>query len=457
MRKSVASLALLAATAAATSQLAFMSSASADGEQPVTIVRDPAVFSAMDSQGVATGLNGLTLFSKTNGDDTSDPTGTLATVTGPATPPRGVGSLRLSTGSNGNSGIALFDQSYLNYDLSPVIGFPISFNPRALIDKGQYYATATDTGAQIQLTVNRPGEAAPFQLDADFTPGTGWQAFDIQTMMFYKDADGPASTEHTLTDWYQTGDSIFAVLMGWNYNKTNDNPNKSLYLDDLSYGFNIGFSQGVTSPHPVNEYDFEPASSAPSVTASAAKTIVAGATTTVTATVTSSSTPVPTSHLDLLAKPAGAADFSKVASADTDASGVASITVSPIVNTLYKWVDHGTDQRTEHDGVASSLTGVAVKTAISGKPSKSSIKRGGSVSFYGDTFPSKAGTAVTLYQAKTGKDKVLDTAKTGKYGAFALHATFASVGKYKLYVYVAKTATNASNSTATYNLSVAKK
>lgn len=445
MRRSTGFVAVLAATAGT---MLTAVSAQAAGT-PVTIVRDANVFNTLDSNGVPVGLNGLTFHNHVSASDPNPATGSVATIDGPATPPMGTGSLRISTGSNGDTGSALFDQSYLNYDLSPIIAFPIAYNVGALVLKGSYNLPDADTGAEISITLWQNG--SPSVYDSPLATGTGWQTFDVQTAQFTK--EGGDATQHPITGWFNPGDSLFAVYLGYPDNSTNANPNKTLNVDDLTYGFNIGFSNGVSSPHPVTEYDFETNSSAPSVV-TAGKTIVARQSTVLSATVKQGATAVPAAHLDLMAKPFGASSFSKVTSVNTNSSGIASAPVAPVRNTSYKWIYKGTDSSPEIPGVASNTVSVNVRDLITKKLSATTIAHGKTLTVTGTTYPAKPGTTVTLFRAVTGPDKALASAKVASNGTYKITKTFASAGRYNLYVFIPAVSGNLSNATAATRLTV---
>ena len=323
---------------------------------PVTIVRSTSPLTT------AATLDGLTFYNNTSSDDPNPATGKVAIVAPPVAPPLGEGALRLGTGSNGNTGVALFDQSYLNYyfnsDFSVVIPFPVTYQPAALFLSFSYLETASSLPMVVTITLWHG--SGPESFTADLPTGADWQTFDINTADLLQ-VGGDGTTTHTLKDWAVPGDSLFSVFVGTDYDDTlsNPNPNKVAYIDDLTYGF--GVTQGLTSIHPVTTFDFETKSTAPSQTVTLSKSSISrGSSVTIGVTVKNGGTAVAGAHMHLWAKPSGASNFKKIASATTNSSGHAASKQSPRTTTAYRWRYMGTNTNPEIPGVDSAAKTVHV-------------------------------------------------------------------------------------------------
>jgi hypothetical protein len=399
--------------------------ASADDLATITVVRSTTPLTTADT------LNGLTFYHQVGMTDVNPETGSVAVVDGPGTPPLGTGSLQLSTGSNGDTGVALFDQSYLNYyfdtDFDPVIPFPVVYNPAALFLKFGYHDTATDLPVKVMITLWRG--ASPINFEKALPTGAAWQTFDIATDELLE-VGGDGTTTKTLADWAQPGDSLFSVFVGADYNATNDNPNKSFNVDDLTYGF--GVSLGLPSPHPPARFDFENGGG-PTLTPSPATTIKAGKSTKLTVNVNDGAD-VSGAHMQLLAKPYGASGFTKIATADTDADGNAKATVAPLHNTLYRWRYMGTDTAPENPGVDAANRLIGVKEAVSVEMNDPDLTTSQKVKLHGVTLPVKANTKLTVFRIKSGQQHKFGEVTTGKNGTYAFTHDAVSKGTYRLRV-----------------------
>ena len=123
---------------------------------------------------------------------------------------------------------------------------------------------------------------------------------------------------------------------------------------------------------------------------------------------------VPGVSVALLQKAANAKAWSTAKTVTTDASGKASVKVTPKVNTSYQWKFAGTSA---YLASTSSSISVLVSRTATAKLSAKSVKHGtrASVKLSGTVAPSATGLKVTLQQYVKGKWKTLKiTAKTKK-------------------------------------------
>ena len=271
--------------ATASSSTSGAPSSSATPATGSTVVSDPAKIAA---------TTGFTLYDQAAQSDTTAPSGTFATVTGPGVPPAGSGSLRIGVGANAGTGVGLFDQSYLNYWMDPVthavVMFPITYQPAGLAFSFGYEAPAGGGPVQVEITLWHDGD--PVVYEAALPTGPGWQQFDIASAQLV-DAANPTGPAQTLTSWAAPGDSLFAVFVGIDYGTAT--ANQVFYLDNLTYGFAV--TQGASAVHPVDTYDFEPSTGStatPTPTPTPSPSPSPSRTPTPAATHTSAHTPAPT-------------------------------------------------------------------------------------------------------------------------------------------------------------------
>jgi hypothetical protein len=428
-----------------------IAAAAAADPTPATIVRNTSPLTT------AATLNGLTFYNNNASADPDPATGNVAIVNGPGTPPLGQGSLRLGTGSNGNTGVALFDQSYLNYyfnsDFSVVIPFPITYQPAALFLSFGYHETTTDLPLVVTITLWHG--AGPVSFTEALPTGADWQTFDITTAPLLQ-VDGDGVTTHTLKDWAQPGDSLFAVFVGVDFDSTlsDPNPNKFAYLDNLTYGF--GVTQGGTSIHPVTTFNFETNSTAPSQTVTSSKSAIdAGQSVALGDTVKNGATAVSGAHVDLWAKPSGASAYHKVGSATTDATGHATSNQKPTVGTSYRWRYMGTNDNPEIPGVDSAVKAVGVRTTVTAKAADTTLTTSQGLKISGATTPAKGGATLTVYRIVGGNARRFGTVKADAKGRYTyLHGPLAK-GDYSFAIGVPALSGNLAGRSASVAVKVA--
>ena len=188
-------------------------------------------------------------------------------------------------------------------------------------------------------------------------------------------------------------------------------------VDDVVYGL-TGYNWDPTSVATPPQTDFEPAASAPSVTQTTSTiTANAGSSTTLSVKVKQGATAVASAKVRLWAKPYGASGFSPIASATTNASGIASLTVKPTKNTAYRWGYDGVSNLTEASPVTSATRTVNARIVIKAKPVSSSFRSTAKLVVTGTVSPVKSGAKVYLFikkstsklcQARRHGDRVLD-------------------------------------------------
>lgn len=152
---------------------------------------------------------------------------------------------------------------------------------------------------------------------------------------------------------------------------------------------------------------------ASSMTNTPNKTVNYGASTTTSTTVTDtdSSTPVASAAVKLYKRPTASAPWAFVADATTNASGVASKSVTPTGKTLYEWRYAGDGG---HQAATSPTQTVSVKQVVSAHSTKSSVKHGVAVKIYGTVKPASAGKTVTLQRRAGTHWKAIGTATIKK-------------------------------------------
>ena len=435
--------------------VAVASSASAAGAPsgPVTIVRSTAPLTS------AATLNGLTFYNNVASADTNPATGNVSIVNGPGTPTLGSGSLRLGTGSNGDTGVALFDQSYLNCyfnsDYSVIIPFPVTYNPAAPFLSFGYLDRPTDLPAEVMINLWHGG--GPVAYIATLPTGSDWQTFDVSTAQFaQQNSDGTLGTTlQTLDQWAQPGDSLFSVFVGADYDSTLSNPypNRYFYLDDLTYGF--GVTTGGTSIHPVTTYDFETDSTAPAQSVTASKsTISAGQSVTMGVTVKKGSAAVAGARMQLWAKPSGSSAYRAVATTTTNSTGHAASVQKPTTSTSYRWRYLGTTDSPELPGVDSAAKTVGVRDVVSAKAADTTLSTHQKLRITGRTTPAKAGARLTVYQLSPGHKHKIGTAKTTKSGTYTFTHAALRAGSYRFTVTIAAQSGNLAGQSAAVKVRV---
>ena len=430
MRKSIAIVmaAVLPATIAAGAL--GLTSASAAAAPETTVVRSSDDIAA----------SGLTMYNRHANPDPA--TGTFSMVSGPLTAPAGAGSLQISVGTDAATNVGLCDGGMFNYDLSvylvtsdpnDVIYFPVTYKPAAL--NLSFSALASDFPVTVNLTIWRG--SSPVTLDATIPQGAAWQDFDVRTAQFFDPTD--VATTKLLKDWVLAGDSVAGICVGTDaMDSASIATSEKFNIDNLVYGL-TGYNFDPTTDANAPTTDFEPAASAPTVVQSAsALTVNSGAAATLSATVTSGAAAVPSARVQLWAKAFGATVFTPIASATTNAAGVASVVVKPTKNTAYKWGYDGVANLTEASPVLSAQRVVNSRIVITTRPLATSFRTTSKLVVIGATTPAKPGATVSVYVKKsTALSYVLaGTAKVASNGSWVFSKALAK-GSWKVYSKIA--------------------
>jgi hypothetical protein len=321
--------------------------------------------------------------------------GSYTHIKGPATPPLGVGSLRLTTGSS--------PESYgVDYD------FPASTAASALTALSVAHYEPGQQGALATFNIFLTSGAHTDQLGIDpaaFTTGT-WQQSNLltATLFWFRDS----TVQSTNTSWTSyinaNPDATLQVMQAF---ATSCSPAPSgadtMYIDDWSIGLN-----GTTTT-----YDFEPTKAAVGISVSSG-TITAGHSVTVKGTLTSHGHAVSGVPLQLWAKTFPATSYSKVTTLTTDSLGHVQTSKKPVVQTTYQWRLADPDY-----GSARSVTKtVSVHTKLTYTVADKTLHATQKFVMYGGTTPKRPGAEMSLLRVTPKGDVLVEHASVTKDGTY---------------------------------------
>ncbi|HET7531121.1 MAG TPA: hypothetical protein VFJ98_09210 [Mycobacteriales bacterium] len=346
--------------------------------------------------------------------------GTTAHVVGPGTPPRGVGSLRLSVPADqyiefGRVWNGAGPDEATHAAMS--IFVPSTAGSHAIFGA---WALQGTTAHEMYISLAHNGAWTSYNL----MDGNQHTTHDLDI------SSGNAASNESAMTWTQwvglyaaTADTTYLFIAVDTCGRTNG---ASVYTDSVRLG-RTGDSTDTI-------FDMEP-----SLTATVSRSkIVAGDAVTLRATLYGPSGPRPSQLVALWARRAGADSFSRLTEVLTNDNGVASFTHHPSVNTTYEWrfAGDGTTPAT-----ASQRRAVKVARKLTLKVADTSLGVDQKLKARGATTPVGKGLTVKLWKKRSGADLLIAKTTTASDGTWHVSKDLAK-GRYDLYATVAATTRN---------------
>lgn len=331
-------------------------------------------------------------------------------VYGPATPPSGGGSARVS-GTSSNSPVLFFGPTE-----SPLLSTLSAFD-------GWVYVPISAAATPV-FHVEASDGAVGYSLDLAAS-GTGWVHLDTASPTVLKydsfnnqtNTAGPSGTT-TLSDFEaaHTGAIFDAFVIA---------PQScgvgTYYLDDVHYAV------GTTD----NTVDFEAPLPSSLANGSHPSSVLTGTPTTLTATLASAGTPLAGQSVALYAHGVGTS-WHLVTTRTSDVNGAVSLKVTPTSTTTYQWRFAATGTNYAPVNASSFLIASRQRVLVTSKPT-STVYRGTAV-IKGRVTPHKTGVTIQLVRLVSGKRIVVASTKTVMGGYFTLKAPMNTRGTYSYVV-----------------------
>jgi hypothetical protein len=342
--------------------------------------------------------------------------GARAHVNGPGTPPRGSGSLRVTTGAEGTAA---------------GVSYPFSGIPAASLTTMRFsFLTPVTAGATVtmQLNIDPDGTGKNDRLVLQPELTNTWETGNLLTesLNYFPSAGGNAPPRTYASYLADNPDAVLRYGTFFASNCSGDPINRTAYLDDWRIGIN-----GVTTI-----YDFE----APGVTitfpAPTAR-IVAGQGVRLRAAVSTEGTSLAGRGVQLWAKPKGKS-YSKVGTFTLSDTSRTSTTQHPLVTTTYQWRRPGDSG---HAPASSVQRTVKVATKLTLKVADTTLSAAQKLKARGATTPVGKGLTVKLWKKRSGADLLVAKTTTASDGTWHVSKDLAK-GKYDLYATVAATSRN---------------
>jgi hypothetical protein len=346
--------------------------------------------------------------------------GTAAHVFGPGTPPRGLGSLRLSVPADqyiefGRSWNGAGPDEATHAAMSVYV--PTTPASHAIFGA---WALQGTTAHEMYITLPHNGVWTSYNL----MDGQQHATHDLDT------SNGNAVSNESQMTWSQwaglyggTADTTYLFLAVDTCGRSNG---ASVYADSVHLGWSVDGTDTV--------FDMEP-----SLVATASRsTIVAGDGVTLRATLYGPAGPRASQLVSLWARRAGTATFSRLTETLTNDSGVASFTHHPSVTTTYEWRFAG-DGTTPASTSARKSVGVARELTL--RVADATLAADQKLKARGATTPVGNGLTVKLWKKRSGADLLLAKTTTASDGTWHIRKDLAK-GKYDIYATVAATSKN---------------
>jgi predicted GH43/DUF377 family glycosyl hydrolase len=250
---------------------------------------------------------------------------------------------------------------------------------------------------------------------------SGWGTAKVSSSIFQPSGSGSGAATVNVLD-AGTGAVLASSALNTGGDTTVDlSAVSALDHPQLRFGFALSSDDGSATPR-INSLHvaFNTAPAPPVVTLAATPTtVVHGQPVTLSGRLTRGATPQAGQTVTIQAQSAGAAAFTTVASAVTDASGAYSATVKPDATTTYKSV---------YSGAAAPTATVTVAHFV-----KLSVRRRGTKGYVkGSVGPAHTGLAVNLQQRKGTRWVTVKKLKTSSKSAFSTTVTkLKKTGKYQ--------------------------
>ena len=355
--------------------------------------------------------------------------GTTAHVPGPATPPLGAGSLRLSVPAD----------QYVEF--------------------GRQWSGGPDSATAVSMSVFVPSSGTSHvflgawastggvvhEIGLTLPHNNRWTAYNLRDgrQLATRDLNSGVPSNSGSMTWSQWVDA-YAGSAEQTY----------LFISVDTCDLSNAASAYVDKVHLVRTsdstdkvFDMEPSLS----NAASRSRTVSGEAVTLRSTLYGPDGPRSSQLVTLWSRPAGASSFSQVTEALTNDNGVASITQHPKVTTAYEWRFVG-DETTPASASARRTIGVA--TALTLKVADTTLTAAQKLKAGGATTPVAKGATVKLWKQRAGADRLLAKTTTSSDGTWAIRIDLAK-GRYDVYATVAATSKNVAGKSRTVTVTSA--
>ena len=217
----------------------------------------------------------------------------------------------------------------------------------------------------------------------------------------------------------------------------------SLAVNDSNYRDNTGaFSASVSTSSTT--------ATSLTITASASR-ITAGQGVTLSTTLTRGGTPMANTTVALLAAKTGTTTFKQVATATTDANGVAKSTRHPSFNTTFEWSFAGSGNASPATSPTKAIT---VRTKVTLHVFDTTLGSGQPLVVWGATSPNKWGVTITIYRHTKAGNTKLGAVKVRSDGTWGFSHRVHS-GSASVFAHIPATARNAAGASPKVGFSAA--
>jgi len=337
---------------------------------------------------------------------------TVSRVTGPATPPRGVGSASIQQKADHEFG-----------------GVAFLFRPAAETTTwraGFRIATPVPVISVLFVTVSENGSTTTWRGGSATAalPTNTWTTVDAMTLDHEFVPEGPGDPfTGTLAEFVAAhpGATNVGGFLGAG---TCDSPvQQTVHVDDVR----------VSAGTDTQIIDFEPRITSSATNSATPTTIVSGQSSVLSTRLTGGGAALASEPVQLFEKPAGATSYSLVASATTSSTGVAKLTVKPTRNTSYQWRYAG-DETNQPTNSATKTVGVHTKVTIG--LADATLHPGQTLVARGRVSPVKGGVTITLWRHTTSGNVKLGTGTIKADGTYRIAKTLSKKGSYTVFTTV---------------------
>jgi hypothetical protein len=339
-------------------------------------------------------LQGLGSLETTNTlcQNAGDGEGTFAFLNGPATPPLGTGSLRLTSDGTGESETGIW------YSLAPG-STPAALSTFMLSSYDDVTAGAPSARVYAEagaFAVSLPATQTWTSTDVLTASGTAYEFNENNTVSQRSATWSEFAAAHPSTE-------VFGLEFVVGCSPAS---RSAAYFDKVLIEANGSSSL----------YDFE-APIATALTMTGPTSIVAGQTATLGTKLTTGGAAMASRPVELWAKAYPATTYSKVATLTTSSTGTVSKAVRPLANTTYQWRFAGDVTYAPRGSVTKTLS---VATRLTLNVHDTTMKTSDKLFVYGLTYPAKAGKTVSLVLRKTTGTVSTTSAVTRSDGSYGV-------------------------------------
>jgi hypothetical protein len=340
-------------------------------------------------------------------------------VTGPATPPRGVGSLRLVAG--------VHEEIEFGRDRTGNAGSITAFQLSAFVP--------TTPSSHVLLGAWAYEGSTIYQADITLAHAGAWTQYDLldgrmlNTRVVNSEGQAIDTGQQSWATWANAHSTATSIIPYIGIDTCAGTQAASVYVDK------VRILQGAEADTTV---DIEPSPPATMTITASRSRLVAGQSVTLSTELSNAGSVIANRPVQLLARKAGTQDFHKVADVVTDDNGDARSTQKPVVNTTYRWRFTG-DENTGPTTSPGKTVNVARKITL--KVADATLAADQKLRARGATTPVGRGLTVKLWKQRSGADLQLAKTTTAADGTWHLR-TGLTKGVYDLYVTVSATTKN---------------